>query len=100
VGIKLKNMKTKWICTDPDNEQYGRHIKGRTYEFKETMRFPSFEAGEIINMIIDLNDYTEEETLNHISPYYDNIDEVKEIYGDDWEWVVAECIFEQESGQY
>lgn len=35
--IKIKLMKTidDWICTDPDNFQYGRKIKDFIYEFKE-----------------------------------------------------------------
>ena len=31
-------MKTEWVCTDEDNEQYGRQIDIRTFEFKEKNR--------------------------------------------------------------
>ena len=31
-------MNTEWQCTDPDNEQYGRYISDRIYEFKEKNR--------------------------------------------------------------
>ena len=44
--------------------------------------------------------YKDEEIKKHISAYYDSIDQIKKIYGSDWEWIVAECIFEQESGLY
>ena len=49
---------------------------------------------------MNLDNYTEGEIENHILAYYDSIEEIIEIYGEDSEWIIAECIFEQESGLY
>lgn len=96
-------MKTEWICTDPDNEQYGRQISERIFEFKERSKGlyeDGYEEGEFIEMTINLDHYTQEEVLNHISAYYEDLNEIFNIYGEDANWIIAECIFEQESGNY
>lgn len=112
-----------WKKTDPDNFQFGRELRGGVYEFKEFDRqtfrekfqelrkIPYEKVEEIITADFDnvdfwkhervnLADYTEQELEDHISSYYNDLDEVKEIYGDEWMFIVAECIFEQESGLY
>lgn len=94
-------MKTEWICTDLDNEQYGRQIDTRTFEFKEKNRgLLDYEDGEFIEIYVNLNNYTKGEIENNISAYYDSIEEIIEIYGSDSDWIIAECIFEQENGLY
>lgn len=94
-------IKPNWICTDSDNEQYGRKIANGVYEFKEKNRgLSEYEPEEFIEISIFLAQYSEEKINSHISAYYDSIDQIKRFYGDDWEWIVAECIFEQESGLY
>jgi len=98
-----KNYKNVlWICTDPDNQQYGRKLAAGHYEFKE--KNPKFEFDKDENEWIEddilLNMYDEVTIKKHISAYHDSINEIKRIYGEDWEWIVAECIFEQESGLY
>lgn len=84
----IKN--NKWICTDPDNKQYGRQLSETEFEFKE--------RGE--EMFINLDNYNEDEIDNHISAYYNSINELKNIYKEQSNWIIAECIFEQESGLY
>jgi len=94
-------METNWKCTDLDNEQYGRQISTNVYEFKEKNRgLIDYEENEFIQITIDLDDYSSDYTENCVSAYYSGIDEVKQIYGADFEWIIAECIFEQESGLY
>lgn len=103
-------MKTNWILTDPNLYQYGRYIGGTHYEFKEFDRYnytyPSdidsvFEDDQYWEeMTIVLSHYSDKQIEKYIKGYYDSIDEVKDIYGSDWEFIVAECIFEQESGLY
>jgi hypothetical protein len=91
----------EWQCTDLDNEQYGRQISENVYEFKEKNRgLIDYEDDEFIEITIDLNSYSTAETENHISAYYSGVEELKSIYGDDFKWIIAECIFEQESGLY
>lgn len=51
-------------------------------------------------MKIDLTEYTLEEIESIISPYYKSIQQVKELYDNNSNWILAECIFEQETGIY
>lgn len=85
----------RWTCTDPDNKQYGRQVGDGVFEFKEP-----HSDGELTEMIIDLNKYSEEQQEKYVSAYYANIQEVVDEYGDLADWIIAECIFEQESGMY
>lgn len=112
-----------WTCTDPDNFQYGRKMSPGVYQFKEYDRniadgkfyklkaMDYEEAKKIVDADFNTPDFWIDDTIvlanfndkeihEHISAYYDSLDAIKEIYGDDWEWIVAECIFEQQSGLY
>jgi hypothetical protein len=75
--------KNKWICTDSDNKQYGRKLTENIYEFKE---------GNVTS-VIDLEEYTSEQMKKALEPYGMPIDSLTN-------WIIAECIFEQESGLY
>ena len=92
-------MKTDWICTDADNEQFGRQITDRIFEFKEKNRGLE-EEDDFVQMTINLDHYTQEQVENHISAYYTDMNEVFNVYGEEANWIIAECIFEQESGLY
>jgi hypothetical protein len=107
--LRLAGVVTKWeeeqgwVCTYVDNQQYGRKLSEGHYEFKE--KNPRFELdpqneNEWVQIDILLAHYTEEQIEDHVSAHYDSVARVKEIYGEEWEWIVAECIFEQESGLY
>lgn len=107
------NHNTPWTCTDPDNHQYGRKLSPGVYQFKEWIgggkldekieetikkefnRSSSWEEDTIV-----LSNFNEQEIREHISSYYNSLEHLKEIYEDNWEWIVAECIFEQQSGLY
>lgn len=94
-------MKTEWICTDPATEQYGCKLSDGVYEFKEKDYLQEESSDtNIIQKVIIIADYKQCDIEKHISPYYDSIEEIERIYGDDAEWIIAECIFEQESGLY
>lgn len=102
----------EWTVTDPDNYQMGRKIGERTYEFKEfdwnaiapekpESLTQAKKMDNWISDIIDLDDYTPEQIQNHISAYYKDLEELKATdNSESWEWIVAECIFEQESELY
>jgi len=84
----------KWICTDPDTNQYGRKLSDKLYEFKQDMKYNGVIVTEEDE--INLNDYTEEEINDHLSPYGWSIEQLKdENTLEDAEWLMAECIFEQ-----
>lgn len=119
----MSNQIIEWTCTDPDNFQYGRKLSPGVYQFKEFDRHIAdgkfYTLKELpyyvqkLKVLVDFNcpdfwvedtisltNFTDDEILSHISPYYNSLEDVKLIYGDDWEWIVAECIFEQTSGLY
>jgi hypothetical protein len=85
----------EWVCTDPDNKQYGRWLGGSKYQFKEL----DFE-GEWLEIDIDISQYPDEELEDVVGSYYNSLGELREIYGEDSDWIIAETIFEQESGIY
>lgn len=103
---------TDWQCTDPDQYQFGRRLGTREFEFREFDHFSIFpaevdtiEEAEAMTdnwteMVVNLDDYSDEEKEDVSKAYYGSLDELKEQNGDAWEWVLAECIFEQESGLY
>lgn len=112
------NHATPWTCTDPDNFQYGRKLSPGVYQFKEwigggkldekvteTIEKEFNNPGNWEADTIVLANFNEQEIRGHVSAYYNSLEELKEIYSDksnvvDWEWIVAECIFEQTSGLY
>lgn len=87
----------QWTSTDPDTQQYGRHLYDRMFEFKQ----PDINEGKPV--VINLDRYTNEQiedcinsygyTLYGERKYIRNIDE---LYGPESEWVKAECLFEME----
>lgn len=107
-------METEWICTDIDMNQYGRQLSGNIFEFKEFNRniglyFTQNQIdGELFNnddywikLQIDLACYSEKEIEDMTSAYYSDLNELKEeCREEDYNWIIAECIFEQESGLY
>ena len=89
-------QKLNWIVTDADHKQYGRKISEYVYEFKEYNKLDD----DWEEMTIDLTKYTLQEIESIISPYYKSINEVQELYKQKSNWILAECIFEQETGLY
>jgi len=95
----MKNT-TDWILTDPDNQQYGRRLDELKFEFKEKDK----------NLTIDLDEYEENEiediinsygyTLYEDEEFLEYYNDVYSLYGDSANWIIAECIFEYESGFY
>lgn len=109
----------EWTCTDPDTHQYGRKIKDGHYQFREFDRFnyyintdeyPSEDV--FIDTVWDndefwveediiLSHYTDGEVRNHVSAYYESMEQLRKYYDEEEaEWIIAEIIFEQESGLY
>lgn len=96
----MKKYSEEWVCTDSDAKQYGRQLTDKIFEFKEKMYLEEEEDDKVVEMIINLNKYTPKEVEKHISAYYESVEEIEEIYGDEADWIIAECIFEQESRLY
>lgn len=85
-----------WILTDPDRKQYGRKLSNNIFEFKE---FNENENDWEI-MTINLNHYNNKQIEYFISGYYSSLEEINKIYKEQSDWIIAECIFEQEIGLY
>lgn len=91
--------KGRWKVTDPSCGQRCRRIDGLSatgkpvvlYEFEQTM------DGLFGSAVINLEDYAGEEDFatKYLLPYgYDSIERMKDLYGDAWRQVAAECVFE------
>lgn len=111
-------MDSTWQHTDPDSHQYGREVYGDRYEFKEFDRNNYEVVGDTdeeeeifidkvfddstfwVEETINLSDYNEQEIDRHVSSYYGSLEGLKDECGDDWRFIAAECIFEQNSGLY
>ena len=87
---------TNWILTDPDCYQYGKKINDTIWEYIELREVGDFSSPFywVYRSYIDLDDYTSEEIDNYVTGYYENVNEVHEIYGDDANQIIIECIFE------
>jgi len=105
--------KLEWTCTDPDNFQYGRKVYDGVYQFKEwigggkldeavekTVKECFNESGSWEEDTIVLENFSEEYKNDVASGYYGSLEKLKEVCGESWEWIIAECIFEYQSGLY
>ena len=96
-------MREEWICTDSDNSQYCKINSDGTYSFIEKVWLdickgdPGYPDKKytVKTALVDLDDYTEYEKECNISGYYDSIEELREIYKEDSDQIIAECIFEE-----
>lgn len=87
----------EWVCTDPDSQQYGRRITEFIFDFKQEKSLPQ---------TINLAHYTDQQIEGIINSYgytlktpiffKDGLRNVREVYGEEANWVIAECIFETE----
>ena len=96
-------MKEDWIRTDSDSSQYCKVNSDGTYSFKEKVwldtckRDPGYPNKEytVKTAFVDLDDYTEHEKECNICGYYDSLEALREIYKEDSDQIIAECIFEE-----
>ena len=90
-------INSKWVRTD--THQYGRQISFCKFEFKEKRN------NETYRDVINLSDYNESDIENFILPYGYTLEGINipsypniyNMYGKQALWIIAECIFEQES---
>lgn len=96
-------MKEDWIRTDSDCSQYCKINSDGTYNFIEKVWMdtcngdPGYPNKEytVKTAFVDLDDYTEHEKECNICGYYDSLEALREIYKEDSDQVIAECIFEE-----
>lgn len=88
-----------WITTDPSCRQRCRIV---TFEdgHKEYLYQQNYN-GRTVTAQINPGDYPEKELGDYLHPYgYNDTDHLKAIYGNNWEMVLAECIFETDINEF
>ncbi|MFA5048617.1 MAG: hypothetical protein WC516_06355 [Patescibacteria group bacterium] len=104
----------KWQLTDYDNQQYGRCMAKNLFQFKEFNRrsynlvdeLQILGEAEFIRIyfnldeywlidIINLKQYSDEQKRKYCASYY-----TEKEFDQLTDWIIAECIFEQENGLY
>lgn len=78
-------LKEGFICTDPSTRQMVKKLSDN--------HFLVLERDEMHD--IDLTKYTDEQIDSYLVAYYPSFDLVREIYGEDANQIIAECIAEQ-----
>lgn len=83
------NTKPAWLRTDDSTKQKGRQLAPGIFEFKEKRN------GRKVRATVVLADYPEERRNYYAEAYYGSLAGlIKENFAD-WEFILAECIFEQ-----
>jgi hypothetical protein len=102
--IKARN---DWCCTDPDCLQHGKKISETEFKFIQAVWLDTCEGDtRAINAkddsdnyavcagFIDLDLYPDEDIEGSIGSYGYTLKSIKEIYGEDANYIIAECLFE------
>lgn len=102
-------MKDKWFCADDDCMQYCQKINDKEFRFiqavwldtcgddpKAVNRIDDSDNYAVCGGYIDLDYYSLEEQEGAISSYGYTMESIKEMYGDESNQIIAECIFEDE----
>lgn len=102
-------LEEEWICTDPDCMQYCMMINENEYKFIQAVWLDTCGDDKraenakdesdnytVCTGYIDLDLYSEEDMEGSVESYGYTMETVKEIYGDDYKQIIAECLFEDE----
>lgn len=87
--------------TDVDNQQICIKLNEDKFIYSQQTKFfydwfrdNDIDVKDYYTDTIDLSILSEKEIRSEISGFYGSIEEVKEIYGDSYKQILAECIFE------
>ena len=89
-----------WQLTDDDCSQYRRSLDRWSYELYQIAEIADDGTCQVFNRIVrlvwyNLND--DDFAQDYLMPYsYESVEQLKELYGDDYLGIAAECIFETE----
>lgn len=94
-------MSFEWIKTD--KMQLVRKISDTQYDVIETLRFPEgCNNGEDLFKAyfqrIDIKDYSEDEIRKYVSGYYKSLENLRKLYGENSNQIIAEYIAETKAG--
>lgn len=89
--VEQSTKVTDWISTDADSGQFGKRLDAKVFVFKQ----------DDIEQLIDLNTYKDSKIEEIISGYSYTLEEggrgdIYLMYGEDANWIIAECIFEHQ----
>lgn len=98
---------SKWYCTDDDCLQYCKENSDGTFSFIGELWIDLSSGDEgypdksylVKTATVNLEDYTQGMMEIYISGYYNSLDEIRKIYGNDSNQIIAECIFEGDFGE-
>ncbi len=74
--------------------QWCKKVSDYEFDFVEVRINPE-EGFSVVAGNVDLTDYSEDEQKPYVEGYYQNLDNVKTQYPNDYAQIIAECIFEQ-----
>lgn len=90
----------EWFCTDPDCMQYCKKIGKSEYKFIQAVYLDKNNEEHTVYAVctgyIDLDLYMEEDIEGSIGSYGYTMETIKEIYGDSYKRIIAECLFEDD----
>ena len=88
----------QWICTDPDMLQYVKKSPDGIYTVAQVLfprdQEPSFKNRFVLTEDFYIPEIPRKELENVASMYYGSLSEMQRFYGDDYEQIMAECLFE------
>ena len=86
----------EWILTDDDCCQYVKQLDKTVFKLIEVSVLEYNDESAVYVETIDIDDFDEDSIQEVIKCYYENIQEVKKIYGDSANQIIAECLFESD----
>lgn len=87
-----------WTCTDNDTMQFRKKNSDGTYEFIEKINVSvkdSDDAFMVKSAAVNLSKYSDKDKEKAVSSYYGTLSEVRSIFEEEAEDIIAECIFEE-----
>lgn len=85
----------EWILTDDDCCQYVKQLDKTVFKLIEVSVLGYNDESAVYVETIDLDDFDDDSIQEVVKGYgYRDIQEVKEIYGDSANQIIAECLFE------
>lgn len=81
----------EWVNTD--ETQWIKRLDSNLFEVVDVVTYNGYYVKHVK---VDFDSLTDEEIQSGICGFYHSLDNVKEIYGDCWMQIVAECIAENE----
>jgi hypothetical protein len=85
--IKKDLEKNGFVCTDPDTNQWVKKLSDTNFLVYDNDRIHD----------IELSEYSEDDLNQEVSGYYSNIYEVRRLYLQNANQIIAECVAENNS---